>query len=421
MVFLYRKELKQNKNKRAITNNNNNNSENKNEIINISSPEVVDIISNPNNLKVLPITPATPVTNVASVNILENESINDITMYNSYNSKSYNKKFVSINSEDNILSNYEQTSRQTFDTSSNINDYLSHSYSYNNDKARKHQYHHRKNNSLFVNSSNKRFPSIRKPKPLYERQRQSSISSTIGSVKSMIKRHYSIRSKNHTRHHSSSNSKIPSILIQNNIPLHFINEELDNKASSLNEYCQSVNSSITDNNQASKPKLNYLSTSSNKIKFDEDLPITDVLIPSSSYSFSSNTLFCNNSYENYLYNDAKNENFINTVNNIELNNMCNENDENDENNDDLEKLYKMGYNTCNAKKPEESIYSVPSYSNYSDNLSYHVGNLVEEPNPITEDYQSTNKDYDVNATNLEKMNMRSLDISNLDIEYKKEE
>jgi len=313
MLFLYKNELKKYKNegiKDIITYNSN---KPENNIVDNLTNESVDITANPNNFKALPVTPT----------VIENDSVNDFTMYNSCNSKNYNKKFVSINSEDNILSAIA-TPKQTYDTNSNIHDYLTHSYSYSThlDKpSKKFQYHHRKNNSL-VNCGHRRFPSIKKPRNLYERQ--SSISSTIGSVKSMIKRHYSIRSKNHSRNLSSSNSKIPSILIQNNIPLNFINEELDNKSPSLNEYCQSIVSSVTDNN--TKPKLNYISSSSSKIKYDEDLPITDIIIPSSSYSYSSKTMLCNNSFENYnLYNEPKNEDFANTINDLELNNMYKEN------------------------------------------------------------------------------------------------
>lgn len=226
MVFLYKNELNQNKRGAIIYNSDNTNIGNSNDrmdVINIPNIPSRGNLDINNNLKLSPLTSIVPTTTITvasmtsstqvtpispatPINVLENDSINDITMYNSCNSKNYNKKFVSINSEDNILSSYASTSKQTFDTSSNINDYLSHSYSYNNGKIRKHQYHHRKNNSSFINSNHKRFPSIKKPKPLYERQ--SSITSTIGSVKSMIKRHYSIRSKNHSRHHSSSNSKV---------------------------------------------------------------------------------------------------------------------------------------------------------------------------------------------------------------------
>jgi hypothetical protein len=400
MVLLYKNELNQNK-KGGIIYNSNNNSNKTNEIMNISSPEIVDINTNPNNLKLFP---TTSLINVTPINPLENESINDITMYNTYNSKN-NKKFISINSEDNILSNNISTPRRTFDTISNINDYLTHSYSYNNnDRVRElYQYHQHQNNISFNNNnSSKRFPSLKKPKPLPLFERQNSITSTIGSVTSMIKRHYSIRSKSY---YSSSNSKIPSILIQNNIPLHFINEELDNTTPSIIEHSQSVNSSITENNQNTKPRLNYLSSSSNKIKFDEDLPITDILIPSSLYSSSSKTVLCNNSYENYIYNDSKNEEFVNTINNIELNNMYKENY-------DSNRIFPIGYNT---KTHEESIYSLSSYSGYSDNISYNAGNIVEEPETITNNH-CINSD-----RNLEKLNMNSLDISTLNIEYKKEE
>jgi len=335
MVFLYRKELKHNRETAVIY-------DNQKDIMNISTHDSIDVTVNQNNFKALPVIPIT--------NTMENDSINDFTMYNSCNSKSYNKRFVSINSEDNISS-----LKKTFDTSSNINDYLSHSYSYT-DKGKKHQYHHRKNNS-YMNGSQKRFPSIKKPRNIYERQ--SSISSTIGSVKSIIKRRYSIRSKNHSRNHSTSNSKIPSILIQNNIPLHFINEELDSKTSSLNEYCQSVNSSVTDNN-IQKPKLNYLSSSSSKIKYDEDLPITDILLPSSSYSYSSKTMLC------------------------------------------------------------ESIYSLSSYSDYSDDLSYVSNDMddTEKRNNINNDAKSINE---VDKPNIEKLNMNTLDISSLNFEHKREE
>jgi len=228
MVYLYRHELNNYKkeainetisfnkddiitSKKSIkSNNSNSNSNNSNhskDIVNITEiNESLDITANPNNnnLRSIPVTPAS---------VLENDSINDLTIYNTCNSKNYNKKFVSINSEDNILTNLASP-KQTFDTSSNINDYLTHSYSYSThlDKPNKYRYHHRKNNS-FVNSSHRRFPSlsVKKPRNLYERQ--SSISSTLGSVKSMIKRHYSIRSKNHSRNHSSSNSKVRIYLL----------------------------------------------------------------------------------------------------------------------------------------------------------------------------------------------------------------
>jgi len=421
MVFSYRNELnsfkKETVNETVIEKKNPTN-----EIINISSPsESIDITANPNNIKTIPVVPAT---------VLENDSINDFTLYNSLNSKNYNKNIISTNREDNVFSTYASP-KQTLETSSNINDYLTHSYSYsaNLDKPNKFQYNHRKNKSLInnsslvnnnslLNNSHKRFPSIKKPRNLYERQ--SSISSTLGSVKSIIKRHYSIRSKNHSRNHSTSNSKIPSILIQNNIPLNFINEELDNKSSSLNEYCQSVtSSSVTDNNNNPKPKLNYLSSSSSKIKYDEDLPITDILIPpSSSYSYSSKTMLCNNSYENYnnIYNDVNNEEFINSVNNLELNNIYKENYNSN-------KIYHMAYN----KKLDESIYSLSPFSNYSDNLSY-VSKLVNEPENETDtDSQEDNLDEGyhrqelLNIPDTVKMSSNSVDISTLNIEYKKEE
>jgi len=209
MVFSYRNELnsfkKETVNETVIEKKNPTN-----EIINISSPsESIDITANPNNIKTIPVVPAT---------VLENDSINDFTLYNSLNSKNYNKNIISTNSEDNVFSTYASP-KQTLETSSNINDYLTHSYSYsaNLDKPNKFQYNHRKNKSLInnsslvnnnslLNNSHKRFPSIKKPRNLYERQ--SSISSTLGSVKSIIKRHYSIRSKNHSRNHSTSNSKV---------------------------------------------------------------------------------------------------------------------------------------------------------------------------------------------------------------------
>jgi len=431
MVLSYRNELKSFKKetlgemilekKDAKTNN---------EIINISSPtESVDITVNPNSIKTVPIVPAT---------VIENDSINDFSMYNTLTSKSYNKNIISTNSEDNALSSYASP-KQTYETTSNINDYLTHSYSYsaNLDKPNKFQYNHRKNKSLMnnssllntnshlntnslMNASHKRFPSTKKPRNLYERQ--SSISSTLGSVKSMIKRHYSIRSKNHSRNHSTSNAKIPSILIQNNIPLNFINEELDNKSSSLNEYCQSAtSSSVTDNNNP-KPKLNYLSSSSNKIKYDEDLPITDVIIPpSSSYSYSSKTVLCNNSYDNYnnIYNDVNNDDdFINTVNNLELNNMYKENYNSN-------KIYHIAYN---SHKPEESLYSLSPFSNYSDNISY-VSQLVNEPeneNDNSSEDDNIEQEYHrqeiLNIPDTIKMNAaNSVDISTINIEYKKEE
>ncbi|ORX86366.1 hypothetical protein BCR32DRAFT_325016 [Anaeromyces robustus] len=384
MVYLYRKELNHNREAAVIY-------DNQKDFMNISTHDSVDITVNQNNFKALPVIPVTTT--------IENDSLNDFTMYNSCNSKTYNKRFVSINSEDNILS-----SKKTFDTSSNINDYLSHSYSYS-DKGKKNQYHHRKNNS-YMTGSQKRFPSIKKPRNIYERQ--SSISSTIGSVKSIIKRRYSIRSKSHSRNHSTSNSKIPSILIQNNIPLHFINEELDSKTSSLNEYCQSVNSSVTDNN-VQKPKLNYLSSSSSKIKYDEDLPITDILIPSSSYSYSSKTMLCNNSYDyNNIFTDGRNDDF-NSVNNNELNRMYKENFQSNRN-------YPMMYSN---KKPE-SIYSLSSYSDYSDNISYVSDNVEDEKkeNSINNNNQSINES---EKPNIEKLNMNTLDISSLNFEYKREE
>jgi len=381
MIFLYRKELKHNRETSIINNN-------QKDVVNVLTHDSMDITVNQNNFKALPVT-----------STIENDSINDFTIYNSCNSKSYNKRFVSINSEDNILS-----SKKTFDTSSNINDYHSHSYSYS-DKGKRHQYHHRKNNS-YMNGSQRRFPSVKRPQNIYKRQ--SSISSTIGSVKSIIKNRYSIHSKNHSRNQSTSNSKIPSILIQNNIPLHFINEELDSKRSSLNEYCQSVNSSVTDNN-VQKPKLNYLSSSSSKIKYDEDLPITDILIPSSSYSYSSKTMLCNNSYDyNNIFNDGKNDDF-HSVNNNELNRMYKENFH-------LNRNYPMMYNN---KKPE-SIYSLSSYSDYSDNLSY-VSNVIDDTgkeNNINNDDKSINE---VEKPNVGKLDINTLDITSLNFEYKREE
>ncbi|ORX43121.1 hypothetical protein BCR36DRAFT_361459 [Piromyces finnis] len=423
MVFSYRNELKNFKkeifNDAIIERKNVNN-----DILNITPVDNIDVTANPNNLKSISVVPAT---------VLENDSMNDFTIYNSLSSKSYNKNLISMNNEDNVITNYASP-KQAYETTptSNVNDYLTHSYSYsaNLDKSNKFQYNHRKNKSLvnnssilnsssLINNNHKRLPSIKKPKNLYERQ--SSISSTLGSVKSMLKRHYSIRSKNHSRNHST-NSKIPSILKQNNIPLNFINEELDSKSLSLNEYCQSVaSSSATDNNNNLKQKLNYLSSSSNKIKFDEDLPITDILIPpSSSYSYSSKTVLCNNSYENYntIYNDINNEEFINTVNNLELNNMYKENYNSN-------KIYHMIYSN---KKPEDSIYSLSPFSNYSDNISY-MSKFVNEPENEDDTNHQNNDDLNreyhrqelLSIPDTNKMNMNSIDISSLNIEYKKEE
>jgi len=369
--------------------------------------DTVDITSNQNNnnIKSMPMTPAL---------VLENDSINDFNMFNTCNSKGYNKKFVSINSEDNILTNLA-TPRQAFDTSSNINDYLTHSYSYSThlEKPNKYRYHHRKNNSV-INSSHRRFPSIKKPKNFYEHQ--NSISSTIDSVKSMLKRHYSLRSKNHSRNHSSSNSKIPSILIQNNIPLNFINEEMENKTPTLSEYCQSLASSVTDNNNSIKPKLNYLPSTSSKIKYDEDLPITDIIIPSSTYSYSSKTVLCDNSLENYnnMFGDDKNDDYISTVNSYEFNNMYKDRF----NSNNVYQIVNNNNNNNNNNNIEESLYSISHLSDYSDGLSYDNNCIVDEPESEVNDNSTTVYD---GRPDIDKLNINTMDISTFNIENRKEE
>jgi len=189
---------------------------------------------------------------------------------------------------------------------------------------------------------------------------------------------------------------------------------MENRTPTLSEYCQSLASSVTDNNNSIKPKLNYLPSTSSKIKYDEDLPITDIIIPSSTYSYSSKTVLCDNSLENYnnIFGDDKNEDYITTVNSYEFNN-----------------IYKDRFNSNNVyqvvnnsnKNLEESLYSISHLSDYSDGLSYDSNCIVDEPESVVnEENDKSTTVYD-GRPDLDKLNINTMDISTFNIENSKEE